>query len=108
MFAPFEGKNVFLKIDTQGFEQRVLEGARRSLEHICGLLLELPIVHLYENTWTFREALAYLENAGFVLSQVQPTNYLTVDPVSIVELDCVFRRRDVNIDGIAAQPHVLA
>ncbi len=38
------GEKVFLKIDTQGFEKNVLEGAQSSLEHITGIQLELSFV----------------------------------------------------------------
>ena len=35
--------NVFLKSDTQGFERRVLEGAKTLMRRLCGVQLELPI-----------------------------------------------------------------
>jgi hypothetical protein len=31
------GEKIFLKIDTQGFEKNVLEGANSSLEHITSI-----------------------------------------------------------------------
>jgi len=38
----------FLKIDTQGFEWQVLDGARATLPHIQGILVQLSLVPLYE------------------------------------------------------------
>lgn len=92
MAAEIGGKNVFLKIDTQGFEKHVMDGARSSLRTIAGVQLELPIVHLYQQTWTLVEAINYMANAGFILSQVAPVTYLGDDPVSLLEIDGVFRR----------------
>jgi len=92
----------FLKIDTQGFEQQVLSGARNTLSSMLGVLLEIPIVHMYEQVWSFEEASRFMRSAGFVLAQVKPVNYLwRQDPVSVSELDCLFRRMNEAFDGIA-------
>ena len=85
--------NSFLKIDTQGFERQVLEGATKSLCQLSGLQLELPLEHLYEGDWSFPVALSKLESAGFVPAQMRPTTFMTGDPQSWTEVDCVFRRR---------------
>jgi FkbM family methyltransferase len=92
--AEFGDARVFLKIDVQGFEPQVLRGAARSLEHIVGVQLELPAVHLYRDTWDMEVAIAQMREYGFVIAQVRPVNYLADDPASIVEIDCVFRRID--------------
>jgi FkbM family methyltransferase len=90
--------NVLLKIDTQGYERQVLEGARHTLPGFKGVLLELPIVHLYEGTWQFHEAIAFMAEAGFIPAQIHPVNYHSVDPVSLIEVDCLFRPRDRRLD----------
>ena len=41
-------KNVFIKIDTQGYESQVLDGAEETLKHVVGVMLELSLVQLYE------------------------------------------------------------
>jgi len=45
----------FLKIDTQGYEDRVMIGASESLERIVGLQLELSLVPLYEGQLLFND-----------------------------------------------------
>jgi FkbM family methyltransferase len=94
LFDQFHNATVFLKIDTQGYERPVLEGARRALTQIVGVQLELPLVHLYKCTWSLAEALVFMQDAGFVLAQLTPVNWLKDDPVSAVEVDGLFRRRD--------------
>jgi FkbM family methyltransferase len=93
-----------LKVDTQGYERQVLEGGRRVLPMLKGVLMELPIIHLYEGTWQFHEAIEFMADAGFVLAQIHPVNYHPADEVSLVEVDCLFRRRDDRLDqsGLAA------
>jgi FkbM family methyltransferase len=92
--SEFAGDCVFLKIDTQGFEQNVLRGGKHSLPVLLGVQLELPLIHLYQGTWKFDEALRFMRDAGFTLSQMRPVTYYSEDPVSLLEVDCVFRRTD--------------
>lgn len=84
---------IFCKIDTQGFEEAVLRGARSSLSRFCGLQLELPIEHLYKDCWSLSQAFAVLDSAGFVPAQVSPTSFVTGDQSSWTEMDCIFRRK---------------
>ena len=88
-----QSKAAFLKIDTQGYEQQVLLGASQCLSHFVGVQMELPIIHLYEGTWRFHEAVAYMSERGFEISNILPVNYDQTDTVSLVEVDCVFYRR---------------
>lgn len=98
-FAPLHaGRTCFLKIDTQGFEQQVLLGARATLPMLQGVQLELPIIHLYSGVWGMSEAISFMAGQGFVVAQIRPVNYHPGDPVSWVEADCLFRRADARID----------
>jgi hypothetical protein len=35
-----------------------------------------------------------MREAGFTLNQMRPVTYYSEDPVSLLEVDCVFRRTD--------------
>ena len=83
---------LFLKVDTQGYEQEVLEGGADCLSEFLGIQMELPITHLYENVWRFDQALSYMIERGFEISNLIPVNYDPQDPVSLLEIDCIFRR----------------
>lgn len=97
-FAPYRSERAFLKIDTQGFERQVLAGASEALAHLCGIQMELPVIHLYAGVWTLPKALQFMANHDFVLSQASAVNYHSHDDCAVVELDCVFRRLS-EIDG---------
>lgn len=86
-------KAAFLKIDTQGYERQVLSGAPKSLSSFVGVQMELPIIHLYEGTWKFHEAVAHMSDLGFEISNITPVNYDQTDTASLVEVDCIFRRQ---------------
>lgn len=62
----------FLKIDTQGFEWHVLDGARDTLPHIKGILVELSLVPLYDGQHLWRDVIDRLEAAGFALWAFKP------------------------------------
>ena len=90
--------NILLKIDTQGYEKQVMEGGCETMARSLGILVELPIIHVYEGEWQFHEAVKFMGDAGFVLAQIQPVNYHGADNVSVIELDCLFRPLS-QVDG---------
>lgn len=63
---------LFLKIDTQGFEWEVLDGAAQTLPRVRGLLCELSLTPLYENQRLWGDMIRRLENSGFTLWSLQP------------------------------------
>ena len=67
-----DARATFLKIDTQGFEWQVLNGARDTLPHIKGILVELSLVPLYEGQHLWREVIGRLEAEGFTLWAFKP------------------------------------
>jgi FkbM family methyltransferase len=59
-------RSPFLKIDTQGYEWHVLDGALATLPKVRGIQLELSLVPLYEGQRLWRECIERLEAEGFV------------------------------------------
>jgi FkbM family methyltransferase len=62
----------FLKIDVQGFELQVLEGAQKTLPYIKGIQIELSLVPLYEGQLLFRDMLDYIAHLGLELCDILP------------------------------------
>jgi FkbM family methyltransferase len=89
---------MLVKVDTQGFERQVIEGGRATLPRLQGVVLELPVVSLYENSWKLPEAIEFMAGLDFVIAQLQPVNYHSKDRMSIIEYDCLFRPKDPRID----------
>ena len=61
----------FIKIDTQGFEWQVLDGAAETLNNAKGILCEMSLVPLYEGQKLWLEMLNRFETAGFTLWAIQ-------------------------------------
>lgn len=87
-----------IKIDTQGFEREVLAGAPIALSRAVGVLMELPIINFYENSWRVPDALDRMRDLGFVLCQIEPVGHHHADPMATIEFDCLFRRATERID----------
>lgn len=83
---------LFVKIDTQGYEDRVLKGAPNILARAIGLQLELSLVPLYEGQRLYDEMIDELKALNFELWGVTPT---FVDPKSgrLLQIDATFFRR---------------
>lgn len=61
----------FIKIDTQGFEWQVLDGATETLKNAQGVLCEMSLVSLYEGQRLWMDMLKRLESEGFTLWAIQ-------------------------------------
>jgi FkbM family methyltransferase len=83
------GKSIYLKIDTQGFESKVLSGAEKSLKHINLLQMEMSLVPLYKDELLFNEMCTLMSKKGFSLIAIE-TGFS--DPVSgqLLQVDGIF------------------
>lgn len=84
-----EGDNVMLKIDTQGYEKRVLEGAEKSLANVRLIQLEMSTIPLYSNELLFHDMIKFLDEKGFRLFALE-TNFLNPHTGQILQYDGIF------------------
>lgn len=86
-----DAKNIFLKIDTQGYEAKVLDGADSLLGRVKGIQIELSLVELYEGQSLYVELIQRLLDRGFNLWGVFPG---FVDPANgrLMQFDGLFFR----------------
>lgn len=63
-------KKLFLKIDAQGYEYQILEGASKILNQINGILVEVSLIELYEGQKKWLDIVKFIENNGFSLWSV--------------------------------------
>lgn len=63
---------IFLKIDTQGYEKNVLQGAESTLSRAIGIQIELSLVKLYEGQITHKELTEFLESKGYEIWSMIP------------------------------------
>jgi FkbM family methyltransferase len=84
-------KNVYMKIDTQGYESKVLKGAENSLANIDTVEMEMSLVPLYDGQLLFNEMCGLMNKKGYTLVAIE--NGFS-DPASgqLLQLDGVFHR----------------
>jgi FkbM family methyltransferase len=89
-----ENDRIFLKLDVQGFEERVLQGARELLPRVQGIQIELSLVPLYEGERLFHPMLDDLEKCGYEIWSLLPG---FTDPRTgrMLQLDAVLFRGSV-------------
>jgi FkbM family methyltransferase len=66
------GRNCFLKLDVQGFEDQVLAGGKKLMEQIGGIKIELSLLPLYYGQPLHQELLSNIESKGFTLWNIEP------------------------------------
>lgn len=87
---PGDKARVFLKMDTQGYDLQVLEGAGKQLTRILGLQSELSVIPLYAGMNNYLEAISVMTQLGFALTGLFPID--RDDSGRVVEFDCLMRR----------------
>lgn len=73
IFSDFyeKGDNIYLKIDTQGYEKNVLNGASSSLNKIKLIQIEMSLTLLYEGSMLIFETINYLKRRNFELVGIE-------------------------------------
>jgi FkbM family methyltransferase len=84
---------VFLKVDTQGYERQVLNGASGSLKKLVGIQLELSLVPLYEGEETYLHYLSDLHDWGFEPFMIWE-NYFSRLHGRQMQIDVVFMKTE--------------
>ena len=86
-----EGDVVYLKIDTQGFEKKVIDGARASLARIDYIQMEMSFTPLYDGELPFHEMHRFLRELGYELVSVEP-GFTDIRTGRLLQADGIFRR----------------
>jgi FkbM family methyltransferase len=86
------GDRVFVKIDVQGFEKKVLDGAPILLERAVGLQLELSLTPLYEGETLFQPMVDTLHESNFDLWGLIP-GFVDNRTGRLLQVDAVFFKR---------------
>ena len=89
-----DSRRVLLKIDTQGYEGRVLAGATNLLDNVTAIQAELSLVPLYAGQPLFDEVREKIEAQGFVLYAVFP-GFIDAQTGQTLQLDGFFLRREL-------------
>ena len=96
---------VFLKIDTQGYEEQVMNGAHDLMKNIVGMQLEISLVPLYEGHSLIDEMLQNLKEKGFELWGVS-TVFSDPNTAQLLQIDATFFRTSAKLPKQPNSPYL--
>lgn len=84
-------KSIWLKIDTQGFEKQVLDGAVACLHLIDTVQIEVSFTPLYDGSATYLELIQFMESRGYDVTGMEP-GFCNPDTGRLLQADFTFHR----------------
>jgi FkbM family methyltransferase len=90
--ADLNPETALLKVDVQGYEKAVLDGAAKTLDRFAAVRTEMSLVALYDGQPLLAELVEYLGGHGFELWSVEP-GFVEPGTRRLLQLDGVFFRR---------------
>lgn len=85
-------KSVYVKIDVQGFEKNVIEGALNSLSKIKLIQMEVSIIPLYKGETLLADMINYMDQKGFVVYNLIP-GFNNFNSGQLLQTDVIFARK---------------
>ena len=85
---------VYIKIDAQGYEKNILDGAEKALENISVMQIEISLIPLYENSIIFTDMIEYLKIKGFDLYDLEP-GFSDKDSGRLLQFDGIFVKNNL-------------
>jgi FkbM family methyltransferase len=86
----------FLKIDAQGYELSILNGADHVLSGVQAILLEVALIEVNEGSPILHEVLSYMNDRGFVAFDILEMHRRPLDR-ALCQIDVLFCRHDAKL-----------
>jgi FkbM family methyltransferase len=86
-----DDQNLFLKMDTQGFDLEVLRGASGCRDRICAMQSEVSVIPIYGKMPDMQASLAEFSRCGFDLAGLFPVS--RDESLRVIEFDAVLVNR---------------
>jgi FkbM family methyltransferase len=83
---------LFVKIDTQGYEDKVINGGIETIERATVLQTELSLIELYSGQKLMIEMIEKITNMGFELWGVEPA-FVDSNSGRMLQVDAIFCRK---------------
>ena len=88
--AGIDNPRIYLKLDTQGFDLQVLEGAAGCIERVLGVQSEIGLKPIYEGMPDYLTSLSRLNALGFSIASLVPVS--RDEKLRVIEFDCIMVR----------------
>ena len=91
--------NILLKIDVQGFEDKVLRGGMNTLSRVMVIIIETSFYELYEGQPLFPDIYDFLKKNGFVYSGNWEEEKKSPIDGATLQADSIFIKTNINREG---------
>jgi len=88
-----DGDRLFLKIDAQGYERKILESAAAELDRVVGMRIEVSLVQSYEGEPLIYEMLPFIYSLGFKLCGIEEA-WSNRSTQEVFQIDAMLMRTD--------------
>jgi FkbM family methyltransferase len=82
---------IYMKVDVQGFEMFVLEGAHKIMNQVFAIELELSLTQLYQGGTLFMDMIKYMDGIGFKLVSLDQV-FSDPNTDQLLQVDGIFKR----------------
>lgn len=82
---------LYLKIDAQGYEKTIIEGAEKSFDRIIGIQVETSLIELYKGEMLLADMIKFMSEKNYMLMSLEP-GFIDRRSGQLLQLDCVFFR----------------
>ena len=90
-----DNAQVFLKIDTQGYDLKVFEGLGEARKHISVLQSEVSMIPIYDGMPDFMDSLQVYRENGFEVSGLFPVAF-DKRKIKAIEFDCLMTSKEIS------------
>ena len=83
------GDRIYLKLDAQGYEKHVIDGAEKSLEQIMCVQMEMSLVPLFENELLMADLVNRMAKKGFILWSLEDA-FINPETGQLLQVNGIF------------------
>ena len=87
-------ENILLKIDVQGYENKVISGGANTIKRAAIVLIEYSYQPIYEGQWLFDETYKYFTSNGFTFVGVTDQEKSGINGIPVYA-DAIFLRKNL-------------
>lgn len=86
---PDTGEDVFIKLDTQGYELEILRGAPRAVANAVGIMMEVSLIEINKGAPLLADVVSFMGERGFVAYEITEIHRRLLDG-AMNQIDILF------------------
>ena len=91
----FKNKSIFIKIDTQGYEKKIILGAKKVLNRVTGLMIEVSISKVYKKEADYMAIINLMKKLDFYVWSIE-RGFTDKKTGQVLQLDIIFINKNAK------------